>query len=91
MECIPPRHQKGTRGTAERGSVAPLEAGAAFRQGIDVRCLEIIRAITADIAGAEIIGKNENNVWFLRRIAERAGLGNDPRKKKKGDERTETF
>ena len=64
---IAPRQQQSARRTAQRRGITMLETRAALRQLINVRRLEMIRAVATHVADSQIVGENKNNIGLLGR------------------------
>ena len=76
------RHECGARGGADGlGHVETGEARALSGEAIDVRRLDILGSVAAEVAVAEVIGEDENNVWWRRggRGGEQCGGRSDGR------------
>ena len=61
-------HQHATRRSAERRGITCLEARACRGQLVDVRRRMNVRTITTHAIDAEVIGKDKDDVWLLRRV-----------------------
>ena len=60
------RHQRATRRSANRiAGITLREARAFFRQFINVRRLNEFLSVATDVAVAQIIGQNKNDVRFF--------------------------
>jgi len=68
MSSVIAGHQRAARRRAHRASGVGLrEAQTARGQGVDVGSADALLAVTTKVAVAEIVGQDENDVWFRRR------------------------
>ena len=63
---VAPGEKPGTRWAAiGRGDVAVPAADAACGEGIDIRRPQILAAMNPDVAKAEIVGDNDQDIGFV--------------------------
>jgi hypothetical protein len=70
-EGVAAGEELAARRPAQRRGVAVLEPRAALGQGIDVGRLGVVAAASADVAEADVVGEDEDDVG----LAARGGLG----------------
>lgn len=66
VKGVPSGHEQRTRRTTKRRGIAMFEAQTTFGEGVEIRCLEVVGAIATDVADAEVVGENEDDVRFSR-------------------------
>src|SRR5262249_30714417 len=81
VDSVPPSHEGGAGGAA-RGScrIEPLEDGALFGEAVEVGGFPVLAAVETDIAPAQVVGEDEDNVG--RRTCRMSRFGRRRRKKR---------